>query len=258
MVTTDAASPVNTTLTANGPSGADNIPAYTSRGPRRNDSALKPDITAPAEVVNTAANGTGTGTEFFNGTSSATPHVAGAMALMKQVHPTWTVEQLKALVMDTADQDLYTAPNETGPKFGIGRIGAGRMDLATAARANVVAYTAATPLGVNVSFGAVDVPVTTAGTFSRPQTVNVVNQDPGRRGAALAGRGHRLRRAHAQRRLAGPAPDGPCRPAADLRPPGRHPDQPGSARHQRQRFPRRDGHRRRHRVRLPDGHRLAG
>ena len=177
VVTTDANSPVNATLTPDGPNVADWVPSYTARGPRRNDSVLKPDVTAPAEVVVTAANGSGTGAEPFSGTSSSTPHVAGAMALMRQLHPTWTVEQLKALVMNTADFDLFSEPGRTGPKVGPGRIGAGRMDLATAAKANVVAYTAARPLGVSVSYGAVDVPVALGeGTYSRPQFVNVVNK----------------------------------------------------------------------------------
>ena len=39
----------------------------------------------------------------LNGTSMAAPHVAGVMALLRQLHPDWSVEQLKALAMNTAD-----------------------------------------------------------------------------------------------------------------------------------------------------------
>ena len=80
-------------------------------------------MTAPAEAVDVAKNTTGTGIQSFNGTSSATPHVAGTMALLKQLHPTWTVEQLKALIMNTADHDLFVNIGESGTKVGPGRIG---------------------------------------------------------------------------------------------------------------------------------------
>ena len=56
------------------------------------------------------------------------------MALLKQAHPTWTVEQLKALIMNTADHDLFVNVGETGTKFGPGRVGNGRIDLTPASQ----------------------------------------------------------------------------------------------------------------------------
>lgn len=144
---------------------ADTIPSYSSRGPGYANSALKPDMTAPAEVVGVAANGVGNATPFqgnetslFNGTSSATPHVAGSMALMKQLRPTWTVEELMALAMNTAFHDLETTTART-TKYGDGRIGAGRLDNDLASKATVVAFNATNPGLVSVSFGVVQVPV---------------------------------------------------------------------------------------------------
>ena len=156
--------------------GADVVTGYSSRGPRRPDGLLKPDITAPAEAVDVAKNTTGTGIQTFNGTSSATPHVAGAMALLKQLHPTWTVEQLKALIMNTADHDLFTTPGESGTRFGPGRIGNGRIDLTPASTASVIAYNADLPGAVSVSFGPVDVPIDIASPLTLSHKINVVNK----------------------------------------------------------------------------------
>jgi subtilisin family serine protease len=149
---------VNATVSSQpNPSGADLIAAYSSRGPRRGDSFLKPDLTAPAERVITAAVGTGNGTRTFNGTSSSAPHVAGAMALLRQAHPTWSNYELKALAMNTATHDVFSQPYATPPRYGLGRVGAGRIDVAAAARSKVIAYNAARPDLVSLSFGVVDV-----------------------------------------------------------------------------------------------------
>src|SRR5207302_10206409 len=95
----------NQVFASSGTAG-DTMPSYSSRGPRLPDSALKPDVTAPAEVVGVATVRTGSGVENFNGTSSATPHVAGTMALLRQLHSTWTVQELNALLCNTATHNL--------------------------------------------------------------------------------------------------------------------------------------------------------
>ena len=64
----------------------------------------------------------------------ATPHVAGIMALLRQLNPDWSVEELKALAMNYAVNDTTLFPNGTPPRFGPSRIGAGRVDPAEVGR----------------------------------------------------------------------------------------------------------------------------
>jgi subtilisin family serine protease len=163
--------PVNVTINNDGgaqviPALAvpDTIPSYSSRGPRLPDSATKPDIAAPAEVVGVAQPFTGNGIENFNGTSSATPHVAGEMALLRELHKTWTVQELMALACNTATHDLFTDTSHT-TQYGVGRIGAGRIDLTNAANANVVAFNGSDPNLIGVSFGVVEAPIDIANTI---------------------------------------------------------------------------------------------
>jgi len=65
-------------------------PAYTavadfsSGGPRRRDSALKPDVAAPGVSTLSTASGTGNLGERLSGTSMAAPHVTGVAALVLQ------------------------------------------------------------------------------------------------------------------------------------------------------------------------------
>src|SRR5829696_639329 len=149
----------------------DTVSASTSRGVRRNDTGVKPDISAPGSNISSTGFSTGNQPATISGTSMASPHVAGAMALLRQLHPTWSVEELKALVMNTANHDLFTGSHGTGSKFGVQRIGAGRVDLQDASNAEVIAYSDDSSGGVSVSFGAPEV----VGTASLIRTVRVAD-----------------------------------------------------------------------------------
>lgn len=135
----------------------DMVSSFSSRGPARGGMLLKPDITAPGDSTFSVATGTGNEGASFSGTSMAAPHVAGVMALLKQVHPTWSAAELKALAMNTAANDLWTGLNKTGTKYTPSRVGAGRVSvasaLATSPQSLVVAYNKTEPGQVSVSFG---------------------------------------------------------------------------------------------------------
>ncbi len=87
---------------------ADHIMSFSSRGPTA-DGRVKPDILFPgADIVAARAKGTAMGTvvdESYttaSGTSMATPHAAGAAALLLQAQPDLKPLQVKARLMNTA------------------------------------------------------------------------------------------------------------------------------------------------------------
>ncbi len=117
---------------------------FSSSGPRRLDSALKPDLTAPGVSVLSAGVGLGTGGIRLSGTSMATPHTTGIAALARQGHPTWSPAQVKAALVSTADPSKVL-------DFTTVRGGTGLVQPRTAS--DTVAY-AWTPEGLdNLSFG---------------------------------------------------------------------------------------------------------
>jgi subtilisin family serine protease len=94
-------------LTPTGPPAA--IAGFSSRGPvvAAGGDLLKPDISAPGVNVLAAVAPPGNGGALFaayQGTSMASPHVAGLAALFKQLHPDWTPMMIKSALMTTATQ----------------------------------------------------------------------------------------------------------------------------------------------------------
>jgi hypothetical protein len=129
------------------PTGENTIYSASARGPRRGDSLLKPDLAAPGVTVYSALNHSGHAGHALSGTSMATPHVAGMMALLRQLHPDWPAADLKALAMNTATIDMASGALRYDP----GRAGAGRVVLTSAVSSSVIAYNASEPYLVSVS-----------------------------------------------------------------------------------------------------------
>jgi len=119
----------------------DNIADFSSAGPTPYSLIFKPDVTAPGEDVASAAPGGGY--VESSGTSMSAPHVAGAAALLRQRHPTWTPAQIKSALVLTGDPIHNGGAAEVNPL----REGGGRIDLVRADQPVVFASPA------NISFG---------------------------------------------------------------------------------------------------------
>jgi subtilisin family serine protease len=101
----------------------DYIAYFSSRGPTLNSYEIKPNVLAPGvDIYSSLPHGM---YESWNGTSMATPHVAGAAALLKEIHPTWNAQKMRSAIVHSAidrgfDYDVWTQGN-------------GRVDLMKAA-----------------------------------------------------------------------------------------------------------------------------
>jgi hypothetical protein len=105
--------------------GPDDATAFfSSRGPTLGDGRIKPDISAPGINIIGARAGarTGDGYTTYSGTSQATPQVAGAAALVRQQHPSWTPAQVKNTLVATADPVAKaTVYDQGGGRLNLGR-----------------------------------------------------------------------------------------------------------------------------------------
>ncbi|QJD98765.1 S8 family serine peptidase [Massilia forsythiae] len=117
------------------------IASFSSRGPNRYDgNVLKPDVAAPGVDIIAAVtpgltqdqraniiNGTFTPPSAwasYQGTSMASPHVAGIAALLRQEHPTWSPAMIKSALMTSAT-DTYADTIASGDTRGILPFGQG-------------------------------------------------------------------------------------------------------------------------------------
>lgn len=121
----------------------DTLTTFSSRGPRNYDSAIKPEIAAPGQQIISAAVGGGAQVTRMNGTSMSSPHMAGVMGLMRQLHPDLSSDALKSLVMGSAK----TLKNNSGDAYSVAYQGSGRVQLEQAAQLKFFATPASLSLG---------------------------------------------------------------------------------------------------------------
>ncbi|MFC9826378.1 S8 family serine peptidase [Streptomyces albogriseolus] len=160
-------------LTVGAVDDKDKLADFSSTGPRLGDGAVKPDLTAPGVDI-TAASAKGNdiakevgekpaGYMTISGTSMATPHVAGAAALLKQQHPEWKYAELKGALTASTKDGKYT-PFEQG---------SGRVQVDKAITQTVIAEPVSLSFGVQQWPHADDKPVTKKLTYRNLGTEDV-------------------------------------------------------------------------------------
>jgi subtilisin family serine protease len=166
--TVDAPGTADDALTVGAIDAHDQVAAFSSRGPRVGDHAMKPDLSAPGvDIIGARAAGTwlgqpvGSSYVTLSGTSMATPHVAGAAAVVAGEHPTWSWAQLKADLVDTAS--TLTAGGYDA--------GAGDVDVARAISQTVISAAA------HLDFGFVGYPQDSGQPVTRTATLTNTGPD---------------------------------------------------------------------------------
>src|SRR5207302_4454739 len=99
-----AAKAITVAASTEGDAGpADVIAGFSSSGPTPISLLLKPDVTAPGVDIMSSLPGNNWSAHDWSGTSMASPHVAGAAAVLRQRHPAWTVAQIKSALVLTGN-----------------------------------------------------------------------------------------------------------------------------------------------------------
>lgn len=129
---------------------ADWLADFSSRGPSfSNVEVLAPAMAAPGVNIYAAYSDEhpfvephGQDYAGISGTSMASPHVAGSMALLRQIHPEWTAAEIQSALSMTAENVVkYHRLNNKSDIVAdakIYRAGAGRINVALAAKAGFV------------------------------------------------------------------------------------------------------------------------
>jgi minor extracellular serine protease Vpr len=154
----NAAQTVNASISsANGIPLVGSMASTSSRGPTIGLQTIKPEIGAPGASIS-AQVGTGDGETAFGGTSGAAPMVSGAAALLLQALPNRTPIQIKSMLMNSANTQVFTNPALLpGGLAPITRIGAGELRVDKAIGLNAIAWNPEDESAA-LSFGQVDVP----------------------------------------------------------------------------------------------------
>jgi subtilisin family serine protease len=121
--------------THDGNGAGDRLAGFSGRGPVIPLGVVKPDVSAPGVSIVAAgiAAGDSISTATLSGTSMASPHVAGAAALVRSVNPTHNASAVISALTLTARDTVTYLGNPTNPHDR----GAGTIDASLAVRAGV-------------------------------------------------------------------------------------------------------------------------
>jgi subtilisin family serine protease len=158
------------------PANADIIATSSGRGPSSVlPGVIKPDLAAPGSSIQSADNDT-IGDATLSGTSMASPHVAGAAALLRGARPSWRADEIISALMTTARPVVVrTAGGAALPPYAQGT---GRIDLARAVQAGLAfnvgagefAAASGEPAALNLPSLVFDRCAPSCGTLSRTVT----------------------------------------------------------------------------------------
>lgn len=88
------------------------VASFSSAGPTPVSLEMKPDVSAPGVNVLSSVPQRDGLWQSFSGTSMASPHVAGAAALLRERHPTWTVVQIKS-ALELTGTPVFASSSQT-------------------------------------------------------------------------------------------------------------------------------------------------
>lgn len=170
----------------------DIVADFSSEGPTDVDFRIKPDVMAPGvnivSAIPRAYCGGAPCFAFFNGTSMATPHLAGSAALLRQAKPDWSAVQLRSALVNTADRKIIKDLSNTQIITNANVVGTGRVNL-LAALASAVTLDP-----VSLSFGpvpsgsgrAMGRSLTISNTSGAAQTLSLAIVEPQGSGVAFS------------------------------------------------------------------------
>ncbi len=137
---------------------ADVLASFSGRGPTPYNFLLKPDVTAPGvNVLSSVFSVDLSGAApvytpyyaFFQGTSMATPHVTGSVALLLAQHPDWTPAEVKSAVVNTAKRPVWSTVQMNADTSALSR-GGGRVDVPAATATPVAISPASLSFGITM------------------------------------------------------------------------------------------------------------
>jgi minor extracellular serine protease Vpr len=136
------------------------------------DLSMKPDLGAPGGFIRSTYPLELGGSANISGTSMASPHVAGAAALLLQSNPFLTPDLIQTKLLNSADPKVWSLNAPTGLLDHVHRQGAGMVDIDDSILATTLVTPAQIALGEGES-GATTRRITLQNWWLTPVTYNV-------------------------------------------------------------------------------------